>query len=406
MRTAPERPRRTEAELCATLLALERHAPDAEAVLRAVRDSRERHAPTLTAAPRIRRPARPRPQRGTAARLREWLIPLAAAAAVVAAVTVPLAIVRGHVPATGASSAVATGPGGAPPFYLAAPFDGRYAVIASTATGRTLATIKPPPGTSSIGPVGAAADDRTFVLAAATPGKGTDTEFFIVRFRPHTRTVSLTRLPFRFAPPSNTAVEFALSPDATRLAVIEFKLGAWRSVLAIRTYALATGSSQTWSAKIPGLSAQMAAEGWSADGQEVLVVCAQGLPGHVLAEAVNTSAPGTHLPPPTHLPIPSRLTRALGRLYVTPDGEVFLTTGVSGASWNLTEFSPHSGQLTHILGPVRRTKVTPSVDWSSNAGRVLIISGKDGGLGVLHDGHYLPIPLRGILRDPATWAVW
>lgn len=58
-----------------------------------------------------------------------------------------------------------------------------------------------------------------------------------------------------------------------------------------------------------------------------------------------------------------------------------------------------------VLGPVRQTKITPVVQWSSNSGHVLIISGKDGGLGVLHDSHYLPLPL-GILRNPLVPADW
>jgi hypothetical protein len=58
MRTGSGEPRRTEDELRAALPMLERHAPSAEAVLRAVRDSGGRRAPALPWTLRARRSAR------------------------------------------------------------------------------------------------------------------------------------------------------------------------------------------------------------------------------------------------------------------------------------------------------------------------------------------------------------
>lgn len=348
-------------------------------------------------------------RRGTVIRLRGWLTPLAAAAAVAVAVTVPLAIFRGHAPATVAPAGTASGPGGAPPFYMLSPWDGRYAAVASTATGKPLVTIKPPHGTNSIGPLGAAANDRTFLLSAGTSRRGA-IKLFLLHFRPQTRTASLTPLPVRIQIPAETMPAFALSPDGTRLALTEFGATVKHPVLAITIYTLATGSHRTWTVTIPGLNPQASAQMWSANGRQVQVVWTQGLAGHVLAERVDTAAPGTHLPRPAELPIPSRLTRTLEDMYVAPDGDVFLSAGANRPTWTLTRFSPRTGRLTRIMGPVRHTKITPSVDWASNAGHVLIISGRDGGLGVLHSGRYLPLPRTDIPRpipfnDP-TSTVW
>jgi hypothetical protein len=80
MATGPGGPRRTEDELRAALPMLERHAPSAEAVLRAVRDGGGRRAPGL-----VRRGAVPRRWPG-------WLAPVAAAAAVAGVIIASLAI--------------------------------------------------------------------------------------------------------------------------------------------------------------------------------------------------------------------------------------------------------------------------------------------------------------------------
>lgn len=344
-------------------------------------------------------------RRDRAVRVRQWLTPLAAAAAVAAAVTVPLAVFHGHTPPAVAPGGTASGPGGAPPFYMLSPFDGRYAAVASTATGKPLVTIKPPRGTNSIGPLGAAADNRTFLLGAGTSRRGV-IELFLLHFRPQTRTAPLTRLPVRIKIPANTVPAFALSPDGTRLALIDFGTTVKHPVLTITVVTLATGHRRAWTVKVPGLNPQAIGEMWSADGRNVQVVWTQGRAGHVLSERLDTAAPGNRLPRPAELPIPSRLTRTVQSMYLTPDGDVFLAVDANRHTWTLTEFSPRTGRLTPVMGPVRRTKITPWIDWAGNAGHALIISGRAGGLGVLHNGRYLPLPFTGIVRNPLTSTVW
>ncbi|MDR3035653.1 MAG: LpqB family beta-propeller domain-containing protein [Kitasatospora sp.] len=344
-------------------------------------------------------------RRDRAVRLRHWLTPLAAAAAVAVAVTVPLALFHGHKPTAVAPSATASGPGGAPPFYMFSPFDGRYAAVASTATGKTLVTIKPPRGTNSIGPLGAAADPRTFLLSGGTSRRGV-IALFLLHFHPQTRTASLTPVPGHVKIPFNTVPGFALSPDGTRLALIDFGTTGKHPVLTITVVTLATGSQRTRTVKVPSLNPQAIGATWSADGRTVQVVWTQGRAGHVLAERLDIATPGNRLPRPAALPIPSRQTRSLQSIYVTPDGDIFLAVEPNRTTWTLTEFSPRTGRLTPVMGPVRRTKISPYIDWASNAGHALIISGRDGGLGVLHNSRYLPLPLTRIVRNPLTSTVW
>ena len=162
MRTGSEGSRRTEDELRAALPMLERHAPGADTVLRAVRDGGGRRAPGL-----VRRRAVPRRWPG-------WLAPVAAAAAVVGVISASLAIsgvFLRHPPGTGPADS----PGVfamVPRYFVALPdpeIPGR-AVVGATATGAVLGTVAPPKPYTVFTWVAAAGDGRTFVLAAA-PGR-------------------------------------------------------------------------------------------------------------------------------------------------------------------------------------------------------------------------------------------
>jgi hypothetical protein len=108
MRTGSGEPRRTEDELRAALPMLERHAPSAEAVLRAVRDSGGRRAPALPWTLRARRSAR-------------WRVLALSITAAAAAVAVVIAVLpggaashrggprAGQAPGSGSASAAAVG---------------------------------------------------------------------------------------------------------------------------------------------------------------------------------------------------------------------------------------------------------------------------------------------------------
>src|SRR5262249_32421701 len=152
MRTGSEGSGRTEDELRAALTMLERHAPSADAVLRAVRAAdRSRRLPGL-----VRRGAGPRRWPG-------WLAPVAAAAAVVAVIIGSLAIsgviLRRPVGPANSSAVFAK----VPRYFVATPdpvSPGR-AVVGATATGAVLGTVAPPQPHTEFKGVAAAGDGRT-----------------------------------------------------------------------------------------------------------------------------------------------------------------------------------------------------------------------------------------------------
>ena len=117
----------------------------------------------------------PGPGSGTqprrARRLRPWIAPVTAAAAVIA-LAISLALVRdipnGRVVSPPRPTAAS---GGVPRYYAALIRQGKgitwnEVIVNDTFTGARLATVKPPHG-STFGDVTAAADDRTFVVTAA-----------------------------------------------------------------------------------------------------------------------------------------------------------------------------------------------------------------------------------------------
>ena len=223
----------------------------AEAAMRAIGD-------TVTGAPPLRLPPQPLPAPAAVARSlrfirpagqvrgghawRPWLVPAAAAAAVVA-LAVSLVLVR-SVPKqsatpSGTSTSATLGTGGSagvPPYYVTLPAFGWYAyapatqhvtgaglVIGETASGKRLAAVPPPHG-MTFNVVTGAADDRTFVVGATsyspaekTVGTIWSETWYLLRISPGTTHVTqLTRLS---VPAIQDVTGVALSPDGTELAV-------------------------------------------------------------------------------------------------------------------------------------------------------------------------------------------
>ena len=202
---------------------------------------------------------------------RRWsglLVPVAAAAAVAGVVAASLAI-----SATFRGTARPAGPAGqshpspaqlrpAPlaqvPRYFAALSDriqeqAQVAVVYSTLTGQVLATVTPPRPYQIFTWVSAAADDRTFVLAAqrywpiasgqaGMPAENRDTTtptvFFRMTFDPATHVARLARLAIPETTSRTHLAGMTLSPDGTRLAL---DLGQ-----SIRVVTLATGAVRSW----------------------------------------------------------------------------------------------------------------------------------------------------------------
>jgi hypothetical protein len=208
--------------------------------------------------------------------LRRWsglLVPLAAAAAVAGVVAASLAIsATFHGMARPAGPAVQSHPSPAPqrPAALrAAPLDqvppyfaaltlriqaqAQMAVVRSTLTGQVLAAVTPPPPYLIFTWVSAAADDRTFVLAAqrywpiasgqaGMPAQNRDittpTVFFRMTFDPATHTAKLARLAVPETIQSDQLAGMTVSPDGSRLAL---DLGQ-----SIQVVTLSTGAVRSW----------------------------------------------------------------------------------------------------------------------------------------------------------------
>jgi hypothetical protein len=211
-----------------------------------------------------------------------WLIPLAAAAAVIA-VAATLVAVRNLPGGTSVTSVRPPGASepafadGVPRYYVALVSGGGTpdgvqsaaprAVVGDDRTGRTLAVVPALPGQSFTG-VTAAADDRTFVLSSYGSAER-ETTWYLLRISPGAASpVRLTRLPIK--PLAAQASGLALSPDGSELAVM-FP----GSSLQLRTYSVSSGAllgtwhtdTVYWMPRIPGANAFGLS--WLADGRRI-----------------------------------------------------------------------------------------------------------------------------------------
>lgn len=214
-------------------------------------------------------------------RARRWAVRTApvAAAAAVAALAVSLAAVRHTPDAPVAPAAVPAVSGMLPEYYAAldnpsgpitqmlpgkkqqTPVSLR---VGDDRTGKLIATITPPDGQTFAG-LTAAADDRTFVVAAeqfpvqqASPSANT-VAWYLARLTPgRAHPVTLTRLPIPGEPAGTQVSAIALAPDGRELAVM-FQRNVWSGKtgpLMIRLYSLATGASvRTWTVDTKGFPA-------------------------------------------------------------------------------------------------------------------------------------------------------
>lgn len=235
-----------------------------EAVTASMRPVRPLDLPADAAPVQPRPGSRPRwgnrPGRGNRPRVGSrrdwsgWLIPLAAAAAViiVAATLVTMKAVSGAAGQGNGPSRVST-PAAAnqvPAYYVAigrtATADPFTATVGLTATGKSLLAVKPPNGTS-FGGVTAAVDDRTFVLSLmrnpVTDVQMTTIGWDLLRVTPGTASYTLRKLSIPAPSPGTAATGFALSPDGTKLAVLlqTAATATHEGTLTLRVYSVATG---------------------------------------------------------------------------------------------------------------------------------------------------------------------
>lgn len=384
--------------------------------------------PSATRAPARPRQARP-PRRWPG-----WLIPLAAAMAVIAVAATLVAIRNlsgpGSRPAPPATSTSAAPPtGGVPRYYVGLDLMGRNgmptqnAALADTNSGKQLATLKPPPN-DMFSYAAAAADDKTFVLLAAplpvaaskVPLSSYYT-WYVLRLPPGAPQRSrLTRVPIA-APPANTPViGLAVSPDGRTLAVL-FQVsghgggaGQFAYHLMVRTYSLATGQAlRTWTDPAGALSPTGPGTfnvSWLDDGRTLAFASAtrtapQGI------RFLNTTSPGTSLVSDSRLVFSSPANDACGSLLLTPDGKAAICGtyapnpgSCAKGQLEVTAYTVATGKLDRVLyryrGPCQPSG-TAQVMWAGSGmlaiGAIWVGSARDNRVGLMSPGKFTPLPI-------------
>jgi hypothetical protein len=361
---------------------------------------------------------------------RRWLVPLAAAVAVLAVVAGALAAASVHraqrmppllPPTTPIQASV-------PPYYVSLtsvrPMPLREpqawpvrdtATVRATSTGAVIASIVPPEPYREFVNVSGAADDRYFVLAAqhGKLGKPSHDAFFMLRIDPTaadpSARASLTRLKAVDFPGNDTLESMALSPNGRRLAIVATHEARGSAYTYLRIYNLVTGRSRTWGG-IGDLGLAYASLSWRQDSRFLAVIVG----AHpIQVRWLNVTARGQALwRDSTPLAIPPGHCWSSCATDITPDGNMvyigYSGTGVgrSRAAWTkLARFNVQSGTMTMVN---KLTIVDPSghytgyasgmqddVLWTSFDGSKVIVAGVRPGApnaGIYSGGHYTPIP--------------
>jgi hypothetical protein len=380
---------------------------------------------------------------GPGRRWASWTAPLAAAVAVTAVIGGVLIVTRlAHLPQNrpGPAGAVTvplrrapSTPGGAVPPYAVGLAPGPLAaqstraVVRATVAGTVLATLIPPRGYGSFTWVSAAADDRTFVLAAYGPGPATGpgrardtTAFFLLHLDPTSGTARLTHLPTPAQPDlpgMGSAISgIALSPDGGKLAVA---FGNQSGPSELKLFDLRSGSVRVWrgarGSRIDGYitADELGANplSWTADGKTLAVD--QEVGQAINVRLLDTTAPSGDLwasaRAATFPNWPSG--SVAGSAIITPDGTKIIAMAVTRHATQIVvnEFSASTGKAlgTMVRLRYRRGAITgwPSVLWSDPSGSTLIVkttkpgtgASKNGDMtprvvGVVTRGHFTPLP--------------
>jgi hypothetical protein len=242
----------------------------AQAIAATVHEVRPLDLPSDAPAPSPAGRPWPQPRRGRGRRRLPWLVPLAAAAAVVA-VAATLVAIRSMPPgrplvsssplaSTSAPPTATASPGPAPataiPRYYVALNLGPHgaAAVGDTHSSQWLETVSLPANGNRFAGATGAADDRTFVVdVAQSPPANTWSDltprvWYLLRIAPGTDHVArFTRLPIPATPDGTLVLGIALSPDGAEFAVLSQQLERGVGPVTLRIYSVATGAAlRTW----------------------------------------------------------------------------------------------------------------------------------------------------------------
>jgi hypothetical protein len=320
---------------------------------------------------------------------RRTAAPLAAAAAVIAVVATSLALTgpghsAGHRPGgvVTLGAAPAYDGGTVPPYYVAlepGPLSGAstQAVVRATATGAGLAVITPPRPYREFTAVSAAADDRTFVLAAQR-SSGLE-KYFELRLDPADHTARLTELPVPEEPGSQV-MGVALAPNGSKLAIALG--GGGQGEQEIKVVSLHTGSVRTWqgsgaSDTINGVVQGANLLSWTANGRtlafEVITGPSGFVPGHEI-RLLDTTAPGGSL---WSSRVAIRFGSDAADAMITPDGSKVVVPIITLTTREFAEYSVTTGKRLAVLGSRHYRHANnggyPLLLWADPAGSMLIV---------------------------------
>src|SRR6185437_11730866 len=274
-------------------------------------------------------------------RWRQRLLPVAAAAAVIA-VAVSAVLVAGPKLAPAPASAPVTA--AVPRHYLTFTFvpDKQFhdlpvteAVIRETATGKITGTVKIMTKSfpASVA-ADAAPDGRSFILAIAENAPKDEYRFFRLPVSASGKPGHLTELPAYPVPVNAYLAGIALSPDGTRLAVsFSYGLGATNGgpakymVGAVEVINLVTGTVRTWTAGMQqGHWYQPGQPSW-ADGNRMIAFTwqqAKSISNNAMTmqgvRLLDTEAPGHNLADARTIMPAKAVHGTINSVLITPDG--------------------------------------------------------------------------------------
>jgi hypothetical protein len=363
-----------------------------------VRTAAEAAAATISQVPPLALPpdrspaSRPERPRRLLAR-RGWLVPLAAAVAVIAVAATLVAVrdlpgARQARPTAPSGTRVTLPPSGKP---VAIP---RYAVliarqgigqpsavaVVDTRTGREMLRFEGDPGTTFSGVAGAD-DDRTFVIdETGINGRPVPHAWFVLRITPGAaRPVKVTALPHFAEPWSTGNLGFAISPDARTVAVLlQPGVGTTPGPLTLRTYSLVTGLPlRDWTASPlkGGVSDGDATVSWLSDNRTVAFQ-SNYLPEPRTIFLLDTSSPGHALLADSRplFTAPGDDTTCANAL-LTPDGRTAFCSAASSSSASqesaFTTYSTAAGRRPRVLYRARLT--SSSVTWAGSATQAIVV---------------------------------